>query len=86
MDALKRVLDNHVIQWRYDNHMAKVLVQTFGGTVKTVDATSPASIAEQLGISVENATITVNSDKVALDSDLRDDDFVSFTTSKVTSG
>jgi|TARA_R110000824_G_scaffold21134_2_gene79034 hypothetical protein len=66
--------------------MAKVLVQTFGGTVKTVDANSPASIAEQLGISVDNATITVNSDKVALDSELRDEDFVSFTTSKVTSG
>lgn len=66
--------------------MAKVLVQTFGGTVKTVEANNPAHIAEQLGISVENATITVNSDKVALDADLRDDDFVSFTTSKVTSG
>ena len=66
--------------------MAKVLVQTFGGTVKTVDANNPASIAEQLGISVDNATITVNSDKVALDSELRDDDFVSFTTVKVTSG
>ena len=66
--------------------MAKVLVQTFGGVVKTIDADSPAQIAEQLGLGTDNASITVNSKKAALDSTLRDDDFVSFTTHKVTSG
>ena len=66
--------------------MAKVLVQTFGGVVKTVEAGSPANIAEQLGIGTDNAVITVNSKKGDLSSTLRDDDFVSFTTSKVTSG
>tara|TARA_B100000586_G_C19877001_1_gene329240 strand:- start:381 stop:581 length:201 start_codon:yes stop_codon:yes gene_type:complete len=66
--------------------MAKVLVQTFGGVVKTVDAGSPADVAEQLGISVDNAVLTVNSKKGELTSTLRDDDFISFTTSKVTSG
>ncbi|MBE24752.1 MAG: hypothetical protein CMM33_04970 [Rhodospirillaceae bacterium] len=66
--------------------MAKVLVQTFGGVVKTVDADSPAQIAEQLGIGTENASITINSAKGSLESNLRENDFVSFTTSKVHSG
>jgi len=66
--------------------MAKVLVQTFGGVVKTIDADSPAQIAEQLGLGTDNASITVNSNKSTLDAELRDDDFVSFTTHKVTSG
>ena len=29
--------------------MAKVLVQTFGGVVKTMDADNPAGLAEALG-------------------------------------
>ena len=66
--------------------MAKVLVQTIGGAVKTIDADSPAQIAEQLGIVTDNQSITVNSKKAELTDTLRDDDFVSFSTHKVTSG
>ena len=57
--------------------MAKVLVQTFGGVVKTVDADSPAQIAEQLGIGTENASITINSAKGSLESNLRENADVS---------
>ena len=66
--------------------MAKVLVQTFGRAPQTVDADNPAQIAEKLDIITENTSITINSAKGSLDSNLRENDFVSFTTSKVHSG
>lgn len=66
--------------------MAKVLVQTFGGVVKTVEANTPAECAEKLGQSLDNTTINVNSKKANADSSLREDDFVAFITDKVTSG
>ena len=66
--------------------MAKVLVQTIGGQPKTLEVSNPAQAAEQLGMSLENVTITVNQKKVDASESLRDDDFLSFTTNKVTSG
>ena len=66
--------------------MANVLVQTFGGVVKTMDADNPAGLAESLGISLENTTINVNAKKAEANATLRDDDFVAFVTDKVTSG
>ena len=66
--------------------MAKVLVQTFGGVVKTMDADNPAGLAETLGISLDNTTINVNAKKAEPNASLRDDDFVAFVTDKVTSG
>lgn len=66
--------------------MAKVLVQTFGGVVKTMEADNPAGLAESLGISLENTTINVNAKKAEPNEALRDDDFVAFVTDKVTSG
>lgn len=65
---------------------AKVLVQTFSGVVKTVNASTPADAAEQLGIPADNSVVTVNSSKGSLSTVLRNDDFVSFSTGKVTSG
>lgn len=66
--------------------MANVLVQTFGGVVKTMQAENPAGLAEALGISLENTTINVNAKKAEANATLRDDDFVAFVTDKVTSG
>jgi hypothetical protein len=66
--------------------MAKVLVQTFGGVVKTMDADNPAGLAEALGMSLDNTTINVNAKKAEANTNLRDDDFVAFVTDKVTSG
>ena len=66
--------------------MANVLVQTFGGVVKTMQAENPAGLAEALGISLENTTINVNAKKTEANATLRDDDFVAFVTDKVTSG
>ena len=66
--------------------MATVLVQTFGGVVKTIQANTPAEAAEQLGQNLENTSINVNSQKADPSHTLRDDDFVAFVTDKVTSG
>lgn len=66
--------------------MAKVLIQTFGGVVKTLDTKTPAEAAEQLGQSLNNIAINVNSEKAEPNTILRDNDFVSFVTNKVTSG
>tara|TARA_R110002020_G_C15881709_1_gene739182 strand:+ start:400 stop:600 length:201 start_codon:yes stop_codon:yes gene_type:complete len=66
--------------------MAKVLVQTFGGVVKTMEAEHPAGLAEALGMSLDNTTINVNAKKGDATTCLRDDDFVAFVTDKVTSG
>lgn len=63
-----------------------VLVQTAGGTVKTVNASSPAEIAEELAFDLNGTTITVNGEKVQPNAVLRANDFVLFATSKVTSG
>ena len=56
--------------------MAKVLVQTFGGVVKTMEAENPAEIAEGLGQTLDNTTINVNAKKAAATTTLRADDFV----------
>jgi len=69
-----------------NNNRVDVLVQTFGGQVKTVSASSPADIAEQLAMPIENATINVNSKQVDANHSLRANDFVAFVTHKVTSG
>jgi hypothetical protein len=67
--------------------MAKVLVQTIGGVPKTLENVSnPADAARQLEMSLDNVTISVNSKKADASVSLRDDDFLSFTTNKVTSG
>lgn len=66
--------------------MANILVQTFGGVVKNITAQTPAEAAEQLGQSLDNTTINVNSQKADPSHTLRDNDFVSFVTDKVTSG
>ena len=66
--------------------MAKVLVQTFGGVVKSMEASTPADIAESLGQSLDNTTINVNAKTAEATTSLRDDDFVAFVTDKVTSG
>jgi len=66
--------------------MANILVQTFGGVVKNIEASTPAEAAEKLGQSLENTTINVNSEKADPNHTLRDTDFVSFVTDKVTSG
>jgi|APSaa5957512535_1039671.scaffolds.fasta_scaffold229124_2 sulfur carrier protein ThiS len=63
-----------------------VLVQTQGGTVKSIEATTAAQAADVLGINLDNTVISVNGTKVNASAQLRDDDFVSFTTDKVTSG
>ena len=60
--------------------MAKVLVQTFGGVVKTMDADNPASLAEQLAVPLDNTTINVNAKTADAATTLRDDDFVAFVT------
>jgi|TARA_R110002110_G_scaffold861_2_gene3261 hypothetical protein len=66
--------------------MAKVLVQTFGGVVKTMEAENPAGLAESLGVALDNTTIQVNAKAGEATTCLRDDDFVAFVTDKVTSG
>ena len=68
------------------SEIARVLVQTFGGVVKTMEAATPAELAEALGISLDNTTINVNAKKGEATTCLRDDDFVAFVTNKVTSG
>ena len=66
--------------------MAKVLVQTFGGVVKTMEAENPAALAEQLAMPLDNTTINVNAKTAEATTTLRDDDFVAFVTDKVQSG
>ena len=66
--------------------MAKVLVQTFGGVVKTMEAENPAALAEQLGVALDNSTMNVNAKAAEATTTLRDDDFVAFVTDKVQSG
>lgn len=66
--------------------MAKVLVQTMGGVVKSVEGNTPAELSQELGITLDNVTINVNSQKAEANQILRDDDFVAFVTDKVTSG
>jgi molybdopterin converting factor small subunit len=63
-----------------------VLVQTFGGQVKTLNASTPADVAEQLGMGLNNTTINVNAKQVDANHSLRANDFVAFVTDKVTSG
>ncbi len=51
-----------------------------------VTASTPAEIAETEDFSLENVKIVVGSDTVSPNYNLRDNDFVAFSTSKVTSG
>jgi len=69
-----------------DSTKVKVLVQTFGGQVRTVEAATPAQIAESLALSLDNTTINVNSNAADATTILRENDFVAFVTEKVTSG
>jgi len=71
---------------RKESSLAKVLVQTMGGAVKTMDAENPAGLAEQLGVTLDNTVITIGGEPAKAEDQLRDDDFVAFVTNKVTSG
>ena len=66
-----------------DSNKVKVLVQTFGGMVKTLRASIPADIAEELALNLENTTINVNAEKAEPTTVLRENDFVAFVTEKV---
>ena len=66
--------------------MANVTIQTSNGIVKTLEANTPAHVAEELGMSMENVTLSVNGTKATPSTSLRDGDFVLFATTKVTSG
>ncbi len=51
-----------------------------------ITANTPAEIASKENFSLENVTIVVGKDTQSPDYNLRDNDFVAFSTSKVTSG
>tara|TARA_X000001382_G_scaffold1563_1_gene1890 strand:+ start:12611 stop:12820 length:210 start_codon:yes stop_codon:yes gene_type:complete len=64
-----------------------ITIQMPSKPLKTnVTASTPAEIAETEDFSLENVKIVVGSDTVSPNYNLRDNDFVAFSTSKVTSG
>ena len=64
-----------------------ITIQMPSKPLKTnVTAGTPAEIAETEDFSLENVKIVVGSDTVSPNYNLRDNDFVAFSTSKVTSG
>ncbi len=64
-----------------------ITIQMPSKPLKTnVTANTPAEIAETEDFSLENVKIVVGSDTVSPNYNLRDNDFVAFSTSKVTSG
>tara|TARA_R110000822_G_scaffold8597_9_gene33831 strand:- start:592 stop:807 length:216 start_codon:yes stop_codon:yes gene_type:complete len=69
--------------------MAKIHAISFhsGGQVHSdLEAQTPADLASEWGLSMNEVEIFVNEDKGALSTELRDGDFVSFQRNKVTSG
>tara|TARA_Y100000401_G_C8313361_1_gene221067 strand:+ start:820 stop:1035 length:216 start_codon:yes stop_codon:yes gene_type:complete len=64
-----------------------ITVQMPSRPLKTgVSASTPAEIAVENDYSLENVKIVVRGETVEPDYNLRDNDFVAFSTSKVTSG